>query len=217
MPLPGYDNVAALIWAEFSSASGQSEHAVASSEGWAGVGYRARAASEHRKAFRPLFELEPASTMQKRYLQDKHFFGFVSNAAAAAENLVYSVYVLALGINGEVLTDKSLKASRSVMLTKIRAVNRLHGLGDSLQGSFDGSIPLFEMRDTLLHRGRPPRNHFVGGPFHGKMTVAANPKASPTEWANTEVFDGLSCDAPAQWLAKLVRESITHLERVLEP
>ena len=79
--------------------------------------------------------------MQKRYLQDKHFFGFVSNAAAAAENLVYSVYVLALDINGEVLTDKSLKASRSEMLIKIRAVNRLHRLGDSLQGSFDGSIP----------------------------------------------------------------------------
>lgn len=51
--------------------------------GWTGLGYRARAASEHKELFGQLFHLEPAAPHETRYQQDSHFFGFVTNTAAA--------------------------------------------------------------------------------------------------------------------------------------
>jgi hypothetical protein len=211
-----YDRVAEAIWRRFPApAQGASEYAVAASIGWTGLGYRARGAGEHKEAFSQLFQLEPAAPQEQRYQQDSHFFGFVTNAAAAAESLVFAVHALALGIGGQELTEQLLKRQRGEMVRTIQAVKQLEGLGRSLQLSLDMALPLFEMRDVLLHRGRLPRNHFVGGEFDSKMTLASNPKAVPEEWEDTFVFGAESCDANAAWLGDLVSDSMTHLEVAL--
>ena len=218
IPIEPYDKVAAAIWARFPSmSSNASPHAVAASVGWTGLGYRARSASEHKTAFSSLFDLEPAATPEQRYQQDNHFFGFVTNIAAAAESLVFSVHAVALGIDGQELTDQLLKRQRGAMVSAVCRVDQLKDLGSSLQKSLDLATSLFDMRDMLLHRGRPPRNHFVGGEYDGKITLATNPKASPEKWTNRFVFDAGSCEPDARWLNTLICDSIASLERILLP
>lgn len=216
IPVERYDRVAAAIWRRFPEpAQGASEYAVMASIGWTSLGYRARGASEHKESFSQLFRLERVATPEQHYQQDSHFFGFLTNTAAATESLVFAVHVLALGIEGQKLTDELLKPRREKMFEAIKTVKQLEELAELLRLSLGRAKPLFDMRDVLLHRGRPSRNSFVGGPYDGKTTLANNPKAVPEKWENEFVFGAESCDSYAAWLGDLVSDSMTHLEQAL--
>jgi len=215
IPIGRYDRLREAIRNRLPAPPGHFEHAVAASVGWSGLGYRARSASEHKEAFSQLFQVEPAASHEQRYQQDSHFFGFIVNATAAAESLVYAIHAVALGVDGVPLTDGLLKRTRHEMINAIQAVPQFEVLGRCLKALMKVAVPLFEMRDTVLHRGRLPRNHFVGGEYHGKMTLARNPKSAPEKWENNFVFGIDSCDAYAAWLAGFISEMVAHMEQAL--
>jgi hypothetical protein len=116
------------------------------------------------------------------------------------------------------LSKSVLRRSQADIIAEVQTVGELRSLGDFLNDAFKSGAAdaLFDMRDTLLHRGRPPRNYFVGGRFHGKMTLASNPKATPGGWVNDFVYGAASCDEWASWLERLLAGSIDHLITALE-
>lgn len=211
-----FDRAAKAIWTAFEHvAQRPSEHAVLASSAWNNVGYRTRSASEHRDAFSRLFGSEPAASHEQRYEQNHHFFGFVTNAVAAAESLTFAVYVVLLGKSGVALADGNLRATRAKQLQAIRAEASFSELGDLLEDQLKQVGSWWEMRDVLMHRGSPTRNHYVGGAKHMKSTLASNPKAVPEQWENDFVSNARSCDDFADWLRKLILDAAPLLERAL--
>jgi len=211
-----FDRTAKAIWAAFEHLPNPpAEYAVLASSAWNNVGYRTRSASEHRDIFCGLFGSEPAASHEERYEQSNHFFGFVTNAVAAAESLTFAAYVTYLGKTRKVLTDADLKAPRGKQLVTIRSDTSFTPLGDLLEDRLKDVGSWWEMRDVLMHRGAPPRNHYVGGPKHLKSTLATNPKAVPGKWENDFEFNARSCDDFASWLQRLLADAVPLLRQSL--
>lgn len=209
-----YDAVALSIWAAFPHETGSPpEHAMQASSAWNNVGYRARAASEHRAAFAELFELEPAAPHETRYSQNTHFFGFVTNAVACAESLIHAAYMIHLGMTHVALTDKHLRTTPEIALKALAADARFGSLVERLTHHRQRPVAqlLSDMRDTLMHRSSPVRNHFVGGAKHGKSMLARNPKSTPASWVNEFEFNAQACDNFESWLRELLADAMTEL------
>lgn len=209
-----FDSVALKIWAAFPHETGSPpEHAMQASSAWNNVGYRARAASEHRAAFAELFGLEPAAPHEIRYSQNTQFFGFVTNAVACAESLIHAAYMIHLGLTHVTLTDKHLRAPPEIALKALAADARFGSLAARLTHYRQQPVAqlLSDMRDTLTHRSSPVRNHFVGGAKHGKSMLARNPKGTPSAWVNEFEFNAQACDNFESWLRELVADAMAEL------
>lgn len=210
---PAYDSI---FKAAFEALS-EGDHRQAFCVGWTGMGYRARAASDSVQRFRTMFGNEPAASSEERRQQEDSFFGFLTNGTAAAENLFYAVYVLALGLEGVPVSAVKLSAKRKDMASRI--TGRLGEVGSYLlvKGEESSAVEMFAMRDVVLHRGRLARNHYVGGPNDGHVTVAANPKELPTVWKNEFRLSSTFLDQWESWLKELLVESSRKMSQLLSP
>ena len=171
---------------------------------WNGVATRLKAAGIHGAAYRLLFEAEPAAPFDVRFEQDMRLFDAIANAAAAAENALYASYLLAVFPSVPAPTSASLMQPRRVMLDHITRAQRTADLGAALRASFQeaSSREMYELRDFLLHRGKPSRNHWVGGEFSGKITIARNIKSHAEEWQNDLILDRESLDVSLDWVSR---------------
>jgi len=211
-----FDKAGKAIWAAFErGAQSPAEHAVVASWAWNNVGYRARAAGEHREVFSGLFGDEPAASPERRYQQSNHFFGFATNAVAAAESLTFAVYVVQLGKRDIPLTERNLKVTRADQIKAIKSSPLFLALGEMLEERLAKVGDWWQMRDVLMHRGQPARNHYVGGPKHSKSMLARNPKATPDKWNNEFEFNAKSCDDFSHWLSELIGEAAPLLEKAV--
>jgi hypothetical protein len=179
------------------------------STGWTGLGYRAFGAAEHIAAFRGLFGNEPAASPEERRQQDGHFFGFVTNASAAAENLLYAAHVLAWGFENQPPTEAALRAQRNQILPKLEGTPATAALGRGLRAKLDEDVAteLFAMRDFVVHRGRLARHHTVQlglGNDKGRVTIARNPKDLPSAWVNDFDFTAAAMDPWEAWLRDFI-------------
>ena len=213
IPLPEYDELNKMAWSAHLSAT----DARAFGQGWLGMAQRALGASKHYDAFAVAIKNGTNASHLESYEQDEHFFGFVTNATAAAENLIYAALALSYGLKGATPTAKELRVNRDDALKAVIRSSVLAEFGLQLEKQVDDEIArtLFEMRDVVLHRGRPPRNQYVGGPYSGKATVASNPKAPSEEWDNDFVFDVSCLDAWADWLRRTIDIGMVVLFRCL--
>lgn len=208
-----FDRVSVQAW----TALPDQGHRQAFGVGWNGMAYRALGASLCVAPFRQLFADEPAAHALVRYQQDDLLFRFVTNASAAVDCAVYAAHVAALGFGGDAVSTTKLSDKRASMMKRITDVPRTAKLADVIKTELDSpaSKSLIVSRDVMLHRGRMPRNHFVGGPFDGQITVSHNPKASPPEWQNTVVFDAKRLDPWIEWLPQFIEACTRELTAVL--
>lgn len=178
------------------------DHYLLFGSGWNGVGVRLKAAGLHADEFQRLFSSEPASSTEEKFEQDARFFDCIANATAAAENAVFAAYLLSVFPTVPHPMDKALKQPRDQMVEQVSRGVATGILGQFLKDSFSApeAAKLYELRDYLLHRGRPSRNHFVGGDFDGKATIARNLKAHSSQWQNDLVFDSNALNTVLRWL-----------------
>ena len=178
--------------------------------GWNGVGKGARAAELHADAYDRLFSNEPAASAEERFRQDDELFGFVTNAMAASEALVFSSFILARAYDNKPLKEADLKTLLGGMLEDINAVPQTEVLGGFLGSARadDHGRSLIEFRDVLLHRGRPSRHHWVGGRHHGRITVASNPKGIPSSWQPDTYLESGGLGSWGDWLDQYVAWSM---------
>jgi len=215
--LERYDSVGIALWDAFPGTGNKpSEFAMTAGLAWNNVGYRTKAAAEHRGTFKQRFECEPRHALEQQFQQINHFFGFVTNVTAAAESLVYAAYISLLGKRGEALVEKNLKSLRADQLKVLQAEAKFADIGKLLKTEFDHMNMWWEMRDVLMHRGQPNRHIYVGGPKDAKTMLVTNPKASPADWTDEFHFEEMCCDEPAEWLRKLISEVSLLLEKALK-
>lgn len=169
---------------------------------WNGVGVRLKSTALHAAHYGTLFDGGTALPAETHFEQDAALFDTVANATAAAENVLFAAYLLSVFPSVPRPFNKALKQRQDQMVERVLGASRTQRLGEFLRDSFDkkGAHLLYELRDFLLHRGRLSRNHFVGGPFSGKMTVARNAKSHSSEWENDLVFGETLLDEPLDWL-----------------
>ncbi|MBU1357896.1 MAG: hypothetical protein KKC79_08340 [Gammaproteobacteria bacterium] len=178
------------------------DHYLLFGSSWNGAGVRLKSTARHASDFRMLFDGGTDVPSDTHFEQDATLFDTVANATAAAENVLFAAYLLAVFPSVPSPFRKALKQPRDQMIERVLGASRTHRLGEFLGDSFDkkAASMLYELRDFLLHRGRLSRNHFVGGPFSGKMTVARNAKSHSSEWENDLVFGETLLDEPLDWL-----------------
>jgi hypothetical protein len=194
------------------------DHQKAFGSAWNGLGYRARAAADYADAFRTHWAAEPASSAEARFEQEKAFYGFVTNACAAIESLVFAAYIVALGRAGKTPTSDDLDVGFYEMVACLKQDEVMRPLGKHFErlGKEPHAKSLGDPRDVLLHRGVLLRSHWVGGPRHGTVTVAANPKAVPGEWKPNFVLGPEAVDAWSDWLGRYVLGALPLLRQSLQ-
>lgn len=180
------------------------DHYLLFGSGWNGVAIRMKAAGRHAEEFKRLFSAEAASSTEERFEQDARFFDCIANATAAAENAVFAAYLLSVFPMVPQPMEKALKQPRDQMVEQVSKGGATGALGRFLRNSFIApeAARLYEVRDYLLHRGRPPRTHFLGGEFHGKATIARNLKAHSSQWQNDLVLDSDTLNTVLRWLTQ---------------
>jgi hypothetical protein len=211
-----YDAVSKAFWIAFPSIGDiPSEFAITAGVAWNNVGYRTRAAAENLEAFTQQFEANPKAPHEQIYAQINHFFGFLTNVTAAAESMVYAIYVAHLGLKKESLTTDNLKVQRKRQLNELMANAGLAEVGKLLKTRLDAKLLWWEMRDVLMHRGQPRRNLYVGGSKDAKTMLANNPKAAPAGWIDEFEFHANCGDGLADWLRKLIGDVSALLVKTL--
>ena len=175
-----------------------------------GLGVRARAADCHALAFDLLFVNEPAANPEERFQQDDKLFGFVTNAMAASEAIVFSSFIVARAYDSDPLEEAQLKTPLKGMLCRIASLPETQLLGTFLKAARAEKVgdSLIELRDVLLHRGRLPRHHWVGGRHDRKITVAENPKGIPSSWRPDRYLDAGGLSAWCDWLDRYIAGAI---------
>lgn len=196
------------------------DHQQLFASGWFGLGYRARTADERSIEFAAAFP--PGQSAETHYTQEFTLFDFVLNACAAAENIVFASFIAARATEPGQLNDGDLRAHKRAMVAAIKAAPRTEFLGDFLSNSLadDVGLRLTELRDFLVHRGRPPRWLTISlgapGPLDG-LTLPRNPKAIPKAWLNDFKLNAETLLPYLSWLAALIDGATTQLLAILAP
>jgi hypothetical protein len=196
------------------------DHKQLFASGWFGLGYRARAADERATAFAAAFPQLASS--EDHCAQEVTLFDFVLNACAAAENIVFASFISARAIAPVQFKDKDLKTYKGDMVAAVRAEPRTALLGNLLSTHLGGAVglQLTELRDFLVHRGRPPRWLTISlgapTPLDG-LTLPSNPKAIPKDWLNDFKLNAGTLAPYLAWLAALIDGATRELNAVLTP
>ncbi|WP_431273653.1 hypothetical protein ACQ858_15960 [Variovorax ureilyticus] len=186
--------------------------------GLLGTLYRAKDAAQHLEVFKSAWATEPRATPQERATQEEVLFGAVTAAASAVENQVFAGFVLVQSTLQGGFSKGELKASRERMVRAIEAEARTADLGRFLRSSFADAdcAALYELRDFLVHRGKLPRNHWVGGPHHGTVTIARNVKDDPAVWLTNLAMNDAMLDKPVAWAERHLHQGLALLEAALK-
>lgn len=187
--------------------------------GWSGLGYRSLAASEHLLRHRVGFAPDRPPTHLEHYRHDSEITGFIINATAATDALIFSLSILANCLHPNSLPHSTAKqlelrrGERMKALARLPADSPVHDLllaFDALEAKV-----LFDTRDTLLHRGRLPRLLSIGGERSGKLRVPSNPKATPGEWIYDVEVDPHTLNDWAAWLREVLSHGLRTIDGVL--
>jgi hypothetical protein len=191
--------------------------------GWHGLAYRSRTFQECQDNFEMLWESKHIEhSHEGNFLQDQAFVNFLFNACSSIECWAYAVYG-ALSIYAPDMVPiahaKELRqVNRSAVAKKcgeVPGINSLQQIAVELACS-SIAIELFDLRDTVAHRGTLPYTVYAGGDRYHPVTVPSNPKALPSEMVSDLPVSPDTTQRFGEWLHRTLRAGIVATHALLE-
>ena len=209
---PGYSEISRLAGERLQGPDYPTQFGSA----WTALEYRTCAAEWHAGAFSGLLATEPAAAHPTRVEQERELFGFITNAAAAADVFAFVSYLVALAAAGVLLDDAAL--AKQIGQTWSATRSHAPALANHLQQHRKDTVGqlLFDDRNTLVHRGFLARHHTLGlGGGGPRITIARNPKSPPSLQIADRAFNPDLLNPSIAWLELHLKKGLPLLRDAL--
>ncbi len=209
-PLDAYENVAAAgrRWLAGTGQGNKPPPVVYEFAGaWNALAYRFLACWEHCESFTNSIQKSP-NDHRDLYEQEKDLFGFFLNGLSVFESYYYGIYCLAAMLRPNEFPiereedRKKVSLSSSGTKTFENAFSN-NEISPALKGLLkSGKYDEWnKIRNVLVHRAAPPRNHYLGAPKSGTSDVWKESRL-----AELGPLDQKTTKTRRRWLADRLRE-----------